>query len=480
MRFATLAFASIVVITATSAPLLAKDSKPALPNVVFILADDMGYGDPVSFNADSGCKTPEIDALSAAGKRFTDAHAAGSLCHPSRFGLMTGRYPFFYSNNWRVAPLIHDDMDTVPALLQRAGYQTSMVGKWHLGFEDGPDYDYAKMRGGPVDRGFQSYFGIPASTDIPPYYYIKNDHAILPPTEHIEANNTDGWSPIQGAFWREGLIAKNLSLPEVLDRFGTEASTEVDRLSNSDSPYFLYVALAAPHTPWLPAEEFKGSGRAGMYSEFVAHVDAVVGRINDAIEKSGEADNTMVIFSSDNGPTWYPEDVERFNHASAAHFRGMKADAWEAGHRVPFIVRWPEQIDGGSSSDALVGFVDMLPTFSEMTGEPMQNASQVNGISMASLIGWPDAKPFDRDRPMVQHHSGKAIRQGDWKLIDGLGSFGFTKPSRVKAEPNGPQGQLYHLGRDPGETENLWDKEPQQRERLLKLKRELTTLKQSR
>jgi len=445
-----------------------------LPNVVVILADDLGYGDPQCYNADSGCVTPAIDAICSAGKKFTDAHAAGSLCHPSRFGLMTGRYPFSYSMNWRVAPLIHDEMDTLPALLQRAGYETSMVGKWHLGFEDGPDYDFNDMRGGPTDRGYDTYFGIPASTDIPPYYYIQSGKAVEPPTKLIEANNSPGWSPIQGAFWREGLIAENLELADVLDRFRQEAVAEVDRLSQQDTPYFLYVALAAPHTPWLPGEEFHGRGRAGMYSEFVAHVDHVIHEIDEAITKSGKADNTLVLISSDNGPVWYPADRERFGHSSTANLRGMKGDAWEGGHRVPFIVRWPDRIEAGSDSDALVGFVDLLPTFAEITGEEMKQAANVDGVSIASLIGWDDARPFDENRPMIQHHSGEVIRQGDWKLITRLGSLGFSKPSREKPEPQGPTGQLYHLGRDPEETTNLWQDEPEQVDRLLRLHKSLT------
>ncbi len=450
--------------------------QPERPNIVLILADDMGYGDPQCYNAQSKCVTPNIDRLAKEGMRFTDAHAAGGVCHPSRYGLLTGRYPFRHNRDWRKEPLISFEEDTVPKLLTRAGYQTRMIGKWHLGFEDGYDYDFAAgLQGGPVDRGFQSYFGMPASLDIPPYYYIENKMASPPPTIPIEANSSPGWSPIQGAFWREGLRAGNFIMEDVLDVFATKAVETIQQdFNNADKPQFLYLALPAPHTPWLPAEKFREIGGAGLYSEFVAHVDDVVGRVIKAVDETNSAENTLVIFSSDNGPTWYDEDEERFQHKAAGPFRGMKGDAWEGGHRVPFIMRWPKQIPAWSECDEIVGFIDLLPTVSEMTGVPVEHSSAIDGRSIAQLMELPTKSLWPRgERVMLQHHSGNVIRSGQWKLITNLGSSGFTKPSKVAPVAGGPKGQLYDLGYDKGEQDNLWLEHPEIVEKLSRIRKEI-------
>lgn len=450
--------------------------KTSVPNIVLILADDMGYGDPQCYNSQSKCVTPNIDRLAKEGMRFTDAHAAGGVCHPSRYGLLTGRYPFRHHRDWRKEPLISAEEDTVPKLLVRAGYQTRMIGKWHLGFEDGYDYDFAAgLQGGPVDRGFQSYFGMPASLDIPPYYYIENKMASPPPTIPIDASSSPGWSPIQGAFWREGLRAGNFIMEDVLDVFATKAIETIQQDFNAtEKPQFLYLALPAPHTPWLPADKFRGLGEAGLYSEFVAHVDDVVGRVLNAIDKTNSAKNTLVIFSSDNGPTWYDVDEERYHHNSAGPFRGMKGDAWEGGHRVPFIMRWPNQIPAWSECDETIGFIDLLPTVSEMTGVASDHSSALDGRSFAQLIEMPTDSPWPRgERVMLQHHSGNVIRSGQWKLITNLGSSGFTKPSKVAPVSGGPKGQLYDLGYDKGEQDNLWLEHPEIVEKLSAMRKEI-------
>lgn len=433
-------------------------AKDSAPNVVIILADDMGFGDPRCYNPNSKCQTPNIDALAQGGMRFTDAHAAGGVCVPSRYGLMTGRYPFRKHLNWRKEPVIQEGRTTIASLLKSAGYTTQMVGKWHLGFADGPDYDYSKpLTGGPVDRGFQNFFGMHASLDIPPYFYMQGQLPTQPPTDTIQASDTPGWSPIQGAFWREGKIGPDFKHSEVLDRFAAEAKQFLAN-QKKGKPFFLYLALPAPHTPWLPAEKFRGSGGAGLYSEFVAHVDDVVGRMTNQLQQSKLADDTIVLFSSDNGPVWYDDDEERFGHHSCGPFRGMKGDAWEGGHRVPFIVRWPGKIAPNSQSDHLVGFVDVLATLSDIVDVDLAAGNGEDSVSFYStLVG--QAKESPR-KVMLQHHTPTVIRDGQWKLITHLGSGGFSPPRNEKPQPNGPRGQLYDLAQDPGETTNLWLKHP--------------------
>ncbi|QDU38294.1 Arylsulfatase [Maioricimonas rarisocia] len=435
------------------------------PNIVVILADDMGYGDPGCYNAESKCPTPHIDRLASQGMRFTDAHTAGSVCVPSRYGLLTGRYPFRTKLDWRRNGVIEKGRTTVASLLQENGYATAMVGKWHLGFDGGPDYDWSQpMRGGPVHRGFATYFGMPASLDIPPYYYIRGRQPVYPPTETIEASATEGWSPIQGAFWREGKVAPDFRHDEVLDRFASEAVKVVEQRAAGEQPFFLYLALTAPHTPWLPAEEFRGKGAAGLYSEFVAHVDDVVGRVLRALEDSGAADETLVLFASDNGPVWYDEDEERFGHESVGPLRGMKGDAWDGGHRVPFVVRWPGHVEAGSTSDALVGFVDLFATVADIVDADVPADAAEDSVSFHSVL---QGEASVGRQTMVQHHSGTVLRDGKWKLINHLGSGGFSKPRREQPQPGGPQGQLYNLAADPGEQNNLWQSEPERVKRML-------------
>ncbi|MCA8973392.1 MAG: sulfatase-like hydrolase/transferase, partial [Planctomycetes bacterium] len=327
------------------------ESRGSAPNVVFILADDMGWGDP-AFGRDDACiPTPRLDGLAAAGMRFVDAHSPAALCVPARYGLLTGRYP---ARKRRLSPdteaVIAADTPTLPGILRRAGYRTHMVGKWHLGFDHAAAPDYAALTGGPLDRGFDGFFGIPASLDIPPYYFIRDRRAVAPPTVDVAASSTPGWSPIQGAFWRDGRMAAGFEHAAVLPGCGDEAVAVIraHAARGEDDPLFLYLALPAPHTPWLPHEEFEGRSQAGLYGDFVAEVDAVVGRVLDALEAAGMRDDTLVLFSSDNGPVWYQHDTDRYGHSATGPFRGMKADSFEGGHRVPFVARWPGHVAAGA------------------------------------------------------------------------------------------------------------------------------------
>ena len=430
------------------------------PHIVVILVDDMGFGDPGCYNRDSKISTPSIDGLARDGMRFTDAHAAGPLCHLSRYGLLTGRYPFRVDvSQWRQRPLIENGQTTFASVLQASGYRTAMVGKWHLGFYH-RGYDQP-MVGGPVDCGFDSFFGIRASTDIPPYYYIRDDLAVQAPTDQIDENHSDGWSPIQGQFWRAGGIAPDLKLSEVLPKFTDEAIQIIRQHDADKDPLMLYVAFPAPHTPWLPDAKFVGKSSVGMYGDFMMMVDHMIGRILDSLDENGMTDDTLVIFSSDNGPVWFDADVARFGHDSSGGLRGMKADAWEAGHRMPFIVRWPGKVRAGSTSNQLICFTDVVATFAEIVGAQLPNSSELDSESFLPVLRGQAKKPI-RDSLVIPSGNGtKTVRMGDWKLIMGLGSGGFTKPSRVEPTAGAPRGQLYNLATDPGETHNLFQDHPE-------------------
>jgi len=447
----------------------ARATTSKLPNIVVILVDDMGYGDPGCFNPDSKIPTPHIDELAREGMRFTDAHAPGPLCHMSRYGLLTGRYPFRVNVGlWRRQPLIKPGEVTLASLLKSQGYQTAMVGKWHLGFQEN-GYD-KPLPGGPVDVGFDSFFGIRASTDIPPYFYIRGNRAVSPPTDHIAANNTAGWSPIQGAFWRAGGIAPGLELKNVLPRFTEEAIRVIDdhAAEPTSRPLFLYLALPAPHTPWLPAAEFRGKSKASLYGDFAVMVDAMIGRVLRKLDDHQMTDDTLLVFTSDNGPVWYEEDVKRFGHDAAGGLRGMKADAWEAGHRMPFVVRWPGQVEPHSSSRQTICFTDLLATFAAVTGAELPTGAAPDSFDFSpTLLGMqPENQPL-RDSLVMRSGGGlMTVRVGEMKLIAGLGSGGFSKPKRIKPGPDDPAGQLYNLVDDPGETKNLYRQQPETVKRL--------------
>lgn len=440
------------------------------PNIVFILVDDMGYGDPTCYNANSKTPTPNIDSLARDGMRFTDAHASGPLCHMSRYGLLTGRYPFRTNVNlWRKQPLIKAGEATIATVLKSAGYRTAMVGKWHLGFDESKGYDHP-LPGGPVDCGFDSFFGIRASTDIPPYFYIRDDRAVAPPSNQIEARNTEGWTNIQGEFWRAGGIAPELELKDVLPRFTDEAIAVIDdhATSTSEQPLMLYLAYPAPHTPWLPSKEFQCKSGASMYGDFVMMVDHMIGRVLSALDKAGMTDDTLVIFSSDNGPVWYEHDVDRFDHDSSGGLRGMKADAWECGHRMPFLARWPGRVPAATTSDQTICFTDMLATFASIVDQPLSAADGPDSFDVSPAFFGKDDGPI-RDALVIRSGSKHmTIRMGDWKMITALGSGGFSKPNRIKPAQRDPAGQLYHLGRDLGETSNRYLQEPAVVERLKK------------
>ena len=452
-----------------SAPLVC--SAQTHPNIVFIMADDLGYGDVGCFNAESKIETPNIDRLAVQGMRFIDAHAPGSVCVPTRYGLMTGRYPF--RRNLKSNPKIDPGQATIASLLRRNGYSTAMVGKWHLGFEPLPQGDWSQpLRGGPIDRGFDTYFGIPSSLDIPPYYYIRGREPVAAPTEQIGPSNSEGWTRVQGKFWRAGGIAPGFRHDQVLSKLDEEAVSVIDfhGKRNSHKPLFLYVALTAPHTPWVPTDEFRGTSTVELYGEFVTQVDATVGHILEAVDRNQLTQDTLVIVTSDNGPVWNAQDIARFDHRSSGPLRGMKGDSWEGGHRMPFVARWPDHIPAASVCNETICFTDMLATFAAIVGDdPPDDANDSYNI-LPLLRGRNPAKPIRH--VTIHKRNATAIRQGRWKLVTHRGSGGLSGRGQPDPNPSGPPGQLYDLESDIGETINLWADRPDLVRRLERLLRQ--------
>ena len=441
------------------------------PNIVVILADDMGYGDLRAFNPESRISTPNLDAMAAAGMCFTDAHAGGSTCRPSRYALLTGRFAARKDSLSDKVPTIIDGRATIASMLRDNGYGTAMVGKWHLGFDRkgkrqtkrGTEFDYEKpITGGPVDRGFDTFFGMHASLDIPPYFYIRNRDATKPAKDSIAARDSvggpDDWNQIQGAFWREGNIAEDFRHEQVTQRFADEAC-QVIRSHKVNKPLFLYLALPSPHTPWLPAERFIGKSNVGMYGDFVMTVDDVVGQVVTALEDAKLAENTLLLFSSDNGPVWYPKDVARFHHSSTGRLRGAKGSAWEGGHRVPFIVRWPGHVPAGTKNTYTVAFSDLFATLAEVAGQTSipSGVAEDSESFLAAMLHTESVG----ERPSPILHGGKVIRSGKWKLINTKGSRGFGADKTKKYGV-----ELYDLSKDVGETQNLARMMPQKVQEL--------------
>ncbi|MFH5803633.1 arylsulfatase [Alienimonas sp. DA493] len=440
------------------------------PNVVVILADDLGWGDLGANNPDSKIPTPHLDRLAARGLRLTDAHSPAAWCTPTRYSLLTGRYsrrgrPW----DWNQRPQISEGTPTLGSVFADAGYRTAMVGKWHLGFT-GPEGEplsedrTEEHRGGPVDRGFASWFGIPASLDIPPYYFLRDRTPAGPPTDRIGAGSSPGWSPIQGDFWREGLVAPGFAHQNVLPTFQKEAIAGALTLAADNRPFLLYVTLASPHTPWaVTGDPAEYEGGAGLYGQFVAETDAAVGVLLAALEDAGAAENTLVVFTSDNGPVWYDADEEQYGHASAGPYRGMKGDAWEGGHRVPFVVAGPGVRAG--TSDALTLHTDLLPTLAAACDVPAPADAAPDAVNQWPV--WSGATATAPRTEALLESTGERdfVRlddaEGRWKLIPWRGSGGFSKPRIVRPRPGEPAGQLYNLATDPGERDNQYDARPE-------------------
>jgi len=457
-----------------------KESQPAgigesLPNIVFILADDMGYGDVQTFNPGSKIPTPNLNRLAAEGMRFTDAHSGSAVCSPTRYGVVTGRY------SWRTwmksgvlwppddKPLIEADRLTVAGMLKQKGYRTACIGKWHLGIEWGRDeqgeVDFNRpIRYGPTDVGFDDFFGIAGSLDMIPYAFYHNREATQPVTE------TQQGFPFP-RFVREGPRAQGFDPGKALDELTEQAVGFVERCAAADVPFFLYFPLTAPHKPVWPEERFRGRTELGPYGDFVSQVDWSVGQVLLALERAGVVEDTLVVYTSDNGSYMYrwPKDqpdhildasVQGYHpahHTSNSIWRGTKADVWEGGHRVPFIARWPRKINPGTQCDLTICLTDFMATCAEVVGISLPENSGEDSFSLIPLM---EGKSRPVPRAPVIHHSSNgtfSLRDGKWKMVFGSGSGGREKPvGKPFEEPY----FLFDMEQDPSETTNMIEEFP--------------------
>ena len=455
------------------APKLSAQSKSQSPNIIYILADDLGYGDVQSFNPNGKIPTPNMDDMAANGIKFTDAHTSSAVCTPTRYGILTGRY------NWRTSlksgvksgyskSLIKQERVTVAEMLKTQGYSTAYIGKWHLGWDwklknessqtninnlrAEPEVDFtAPIKNGPSSHGFDYSFGFCGSLDMAPYVYVENDMPTMVPTKYTAAKG-------QG-FWRKGLTSDDFNHNSVLQDLTDRAVNYISKQAKEKAPFFLYFPLPAPHTPILPTEEFLGKSNTNDYGDFVMQVDDVLRQIRDVLQEQGISENTLVVFTSDNGcsPKADFEALAKVDHNPSFTFRGTKADIFEGGHRVPFIVEWPAIGLKNASSNKTICTTDFFATCASITGYNIKDAEGVDSYSMLSLI----TGETDIDiREYTIHHSidgSFAIRKGDWKLnvCQGYGGWSYPKTQDIKkGKLDLPAMQLYNLKDDIGETNN--------------------------
>jgi arylsulfatase A len=451
------------------------------PNIVYIMADDMGYGDPGCYGA-TKIPTPHMDKIATQGAQFTDAHSSAAVCTPSRYSVVTGRYC------WRTplkksvlggfgVPLIDPGRMTVASLLKKHNYATAAIGKWHLGFrwrtKDGQepadktgdlrawlyhgfDVDYTlPLREGPIDHGFDYYFGISGSLDMGPYCFIENDHTVGIPDhekEHYYNQQDDGLT-VTG--WREEEVDTTFAKKAV--EF-IEAHTQ----ESPDKPFFLYLTPASPHRPCEVQPDFvKGKSQAGDRGDMVVLFDWVVGEVTGALDRLGLAENTLLIVTSDNGGELYCANGEDYGHKSNADWRGQKSDIWDGGHREPFLARWPGHIEPGSTCDKTICLGDLLATCADLVGEELPDDAGEDSYSFLSALT--NKHGNKEQREVIVHHSLHgmfSVRKGNWKLVQGMGSGGKSEPKQYEPGPNEPQGQLYDMEQDPAETNNLWESRP--------------------
>ncbi|MDX1945687.1 MAG: arylsulfatase [Pirellulaceae bacterium] len=445
-----LTFAAVLV--ACELPAAAADNR-SLPNIVLILADDLGHGHISHLNPQSKIRTPHIDKLASQGISLTDAHSGSAVCSPTRYGLLTGRYA------WRTKlvrgvlgpydpPLIEATRLTLPGMLKKHGYHTACVGKWHLGWDwprkamEDPDFSQP-IAGGPTTRGFDYYFG----TDVPnypPYCFIENDQTVGLPNSAKTERNLDGRPGPMLAGWKFDAI-----LPALADK----AASYIAERAAAKQPFFLYLPLTSPHEPIAPSAEFRGQSGLNSLGDFLLETDAVVGKVAAAIEQHKLAESTLFIFTCDNGSSLYTGGAElvKLGHAPSAGWRGAKTSIYEGGHRVPFVARWPGVIPTGAKSGETICLTDLLATAAEIVGEKLpENAGEDSHSVLPILRGDKLAKPV-REATVHQSASGQlAIRQGPWKLITPQPASGAKGKS---TEPR--EAELYNLAADPAETKNV-------------------------
>lgn len=457
------------------------------PNIVVLYADDMGYGDVQCYNPKrGGIPTPHIDRLAAEGMRFTDGHSSSGVCSPSRYTILTGRY------HWRSrlqsgivslwgAPLITPDRMTIGSLAKQHGYRTACVGKWHLGWNwpipaaqkalfrtagykgknDLQATDEHKaawnevfskpISGGPIDVGFDEYFG----TDVPnwpPYCFIENDRTIGIPSEFGDAKLF-----VKNQASQQGPAIKGWTLEPILPALGDRASEFITREAKTAEPFLLYLPFTSPHTPLSVNEAWKGKSGLNLYADLVMETDAVVGQVLDALQHSGAAQNTIVVFTSDNGCAPYigVSDLEKKGHYPSGPLRGYKADAWEGGHRVPFIVSWPGIVKPGTVNDQLVHQADLLATFAEILGAELPDNAAEDSFSLVSLLKGAD-EPVRNTSVSCSIKGTPSFRKDNWKYIAAPGSGGWGNGGD-QSQPL----QLYNLAKDISESKNLAAAQPE-------------------
>jgi len=456
-----------------------KTASSEYPNIVLIYADDLGYGDLSCYGA-TKLKTPNIDRLAKEGRLFTDAHSTSAVCTPSRYALLTGEYPFRINNYGPVfcqSRLIIDTRKTTLAsLLKRKGYATACVGKWHLGFgtKNNPNWN-RDLKPGPLEVGFDYFYGIPVVNSHSPFVYMENHRVI----------GLDADDPLTykrgGRTHAKPYPEKNTEHPRMVNVIGGKAAHDlyVDEesaehltgkalqwMNDQKEPFFLYYASHNIHHPFTPHPYFQGKSECGLYGDFVEELDWSVGQILEALETFGVADNTLVIFTSDNGGMFNGGGKEaiRQGHAPNGKLKGQKFGAWEGGHRVPFLAKWPTRIPAGTTSSELLANMDLLPTFATIINQQLTPEEAPDGLNQLPLFLDEDAKSARKDLVLMPHKPRlTSLRQGDWVYIPGVGDGGWMKPE----EGDLPR-QLYNLNEDPYQEHNLINEYPEKAEAMRK------------
>lgn len=481
-----------------------------LPNILFILADDLGYGDVACYNPASKIPTPNLDQLAKEGMRFTDAHSPSTVCTPTRYSILTGRMAFRTGMRSVFVGvqgpcLIAADRLTLPQMLRDKGYATACMGKWHVGmtfFDEQGDtiknrgvkgvqqIDYTRpIPDGPLHRGFDQFYGtVSCPTTDWLYAYVDGDRIPVPATQLLDKSKLPKHPYANDC--RQGMVADNFNHEEVdlvfLDK--SKAFLEEHVQHTPEQPFFLYHSMQAVHLPSFPADQFKGKTSSGPHGDFIFEMDYIVGELLQTLERIGVAENTLVIFASDNGPE-VPTVLDMrkaHQHDGARPWRGVKRDQWEGGHRTPFIVRWPGKIEANTTSTQLTSLTDVMATCAEIVGATLpQQAAEDSYNMLPVFLGKQGNKPI-RQYVLQQTISlDMSIRDGHWKYLDHQGSGGnnYDRPGEwgmnpYKLEDTDPDapGQLYDLETDPGETTNLYSKHP---EKVAQLKAKLEDLMDS-
>jgi len=466
-----------------------EEVKEKAPNIIYILADDLGYGDISSYNPSGKIKTPHIDELAQKGMRFTDAHSPSAVCTPTRYGILTGRY------SWRSPlksgvltgkskALIPKNRATVASLLKKSGYHTAFIGKWHLGWdwaqkdtsnfggegwnhEDFANLDFTKkISHSPNDLGFDYAYGHSGSLDMAPYVYVENGSITADVDQVTEDTRKYTW-------WRKGPTASDFVHEDVTPNFFRKSMEYIKDRSKLDAPFFLFLALPSPHTPILPTQEWQGKSGINPYADFMMMIDNYVGRLMETLESGGIAQNTMIVFTSDNGcsPQADFKILAKNEHDPGAGFRGHKADIYEGGHRVPFIVKWPGHIVSNSTSNAIICQTDLMATCADLVDVGLMENEAEDSFSLLPLFNAEESKSYAREATV--HHSingSFAIRKGKYKLIFCPGSGGWSYPVPGKDDMSSlPKFQLYDLEADPSETKNLVHAAPEKVDELTRL-----------